>query len=109
MTNFTLFIHLQNLNRPCESIMLDLRFKIKLPDNVQGIISLLPSLTLQGLTIENHRHLTTETQDDFIKVDILNMNFNNTASIKKNQEIGRLTLLPQDNDESIVTSYKTLQ
>ena len=43
--------------------MLDLRFKIKLPDNVQGIISLLPSLILQGLTIENHRRLTTETQD----------------------------------------------
>ena len=40
--------------RPCESIMLDLRFKTKLPGNVQGIISLLPSLILQGLTIENH-------------------------------------------------------
>ena len=106
MTNFTLFIYLQNLNRPCESIILDLQFKIKLPDNVQGVISLLPSLILQGLTIENHRHLTTETQDDFIKLD---QYFINTASIKKNQKIGGLILLPQDNDESFATSYKTLQ
>ena len=86
-----------------------MRFKITLPDNVQGIISLLPSLILQGWTIENHRRLTTETQDEYIKLDILNRNFNNTASIKKNQEIAELILLQQDNNESFLTTYKTSQ
>ena len=32
--------------RPCESIMLNLQLKIKLPDGVQGIIGVLHSLIL---------------------------------------------------------------
>ena len=32
--------------RPCKSILLNLQLKIKLPDGVQGIIRLLPSLIL---------------------------------------------------------------
>ena len=39
--------------RPCESIMLNLKLKIKLPDVVQKTIGLLHSLILQSLTIEN--------------------------------------------------------
>ena len=44
--------------RPCETIMLNLQLKIKLPDNVQGIIGPLPSQILQKLTIENFKRLT---------------------------------------------------
>ena len=58
--------------RPFESIMLDLKLKLNLPDNVQGIIEPLPLLILQQLTTENSRHITAETKDGFIKLDILN-------------------------------------
>ena len=73
--------------------MLNLQLKIKLPDRVQGIIGLLPSLILQSLTIENSKRMTSQTKEELIKLDLLNRNFNNTVSIKKNQEIARLILL----------------
>ena len=78
--------------RSCESIMLNLRLKIKLPDAVQGIIGLLPSLILQKLTIENCKRVTPETQSELIKLDLLNRNFNDTIKMKKNQEIAELIL-----------------
>ena len=88
--------------------MLNLQLKIKLPDGVQGIIGLLPSLTLQSLTIENSKRITSQTKDELIKLDLLNRNFNNTISIKKNQEIAGLILL-HNSDKSLVTRYKFLQ
>ena len=94
--------------RPWESIILNLQLKIKLPDGVQGIIGLLPSLTLQSLTIENSKRITSQTKDELIKLDLLNRNFNNTISIKKNQEIAGLILL-HNSDKSLVTRYKFLQ
>ena len=80
--------------------MLNLQLKIKLPDRVQGIIGLLPSLIIQSLTIENSKRMTSQTKDELIKLDLLNRNFNNTVSIKKNQEIARLILL-HNSDNSI--------
>ena len=68
--------------RPCKSIMLDLQLKIKLLDGVQGIIGLLSSLIPQSLTIENSKHITLQTQDELIKLGLLNRNFNNTIKIK---------------------------
>ena len=75
--------------RPCESVTLNLQLKIKLPDNVQGIIGLLPSLILQKLTIE--------INDELIKLDLLNRDFHDTIKVKKNQEIAGLILLHKDN------------
>ena len=94
--------------RTCESIMLNLQLKIKLPDGVQGIIGLLPSLILQSLTIENSKRITLQTKDKLIKLDLLNRNFSNTISIKKNQEIVGLILL-HSSHKSFVTRYKFLQ
>ena len=94
--------------RPWESIILNLQLKIKLPDGVQGIIGLLPPLTLQSLTIENSKRITSQTKDELIKLDLSNRNFNNTISIKKNQEIAGLILL-HNSDKSLVTRYKFLQ
>ena len=88
--------------------MLNLQLKIKLPDAVQGIIGLLPSLILQKLTIENCKPVTPETQSELIKLDLLNRNFNDTIKIKKNQEIAGLILL-HNSSESFVTRYKFLQ
>ena len=55
--------------RQCVTIMLNLQLKIKLPDGVQEIIGLLPSLILQKLTIENSKRVTPETQSELIKLD----------------------------------------
>ena len=94
--------------RPCKSILLNLQLKIKLPDGVQGIIRLLPSLIIQSITIENSKRITSQTQDEIIKLDLLNRNLNETIKIKKNQEIVGLILF-NNSDESFVTSYKCLQ
>ena len=94
--------------RPCESIMLNLQLKMKLPDGVQGIIGLLPSLILQSLTIENSKRITSQTQDEIIKLDLLNRNFNETIKINKNQEIAGVMLL-NNIDESFVNSSRFLQ
>ena len=51
--------------RPCESIMLNLQLKIKLPDGVQVIIGTLPSLILQSLTTENSKRITLQTQETY--------------------------------------------
>ena len=83
--------------RPCESIMLNLQLKIELPDNVQGIIGYLPSLILQKLTTENFKRLTSETNDELIKLDMLNKDFHDTIKVRKNQEIAWLMLLRKDN------------
>ena len=61
--------------RPCESIMLNLQLKMKLPDGVQAIIGFLPSLILQSLTIANSKRITPQTQDELIKLDLSSRNF----------------------------------
>ena len=94
--------------RPCEGTMLNLQLKIKLPDGIQGIIGLLPSLILQSLTIENSKRITSQTQNEVITLDLLNRNFNDTIETKKNQEIAGLIILNNGN-ESFVTRYKFLQ
>ena len=88
--------------------MLNLRVKIKLPDEVQGIINLLPSFIVQSLTTENCKRITSLTSDELIKLELLNRNFHNTISIRKNQEIAGFILLHNGN-ESPVTRYKILQ
>ena len=83
--------------RRCESIMLILQLKIKLADETKGVVVLLPSLILQKLIIENFKHLTRETQNEVIKLDLLNKRFNDSVKVKKNQEIAGLILLHKDN------------
>ena len=73
--------------RPCESIILNLQLKIKLPDGIQGIIGFLPSLTLQKLSIENFKGITLQTKGEHIKLEFLNRNVHDAIKIKKNQEI----------------------
>ena len=68
--------------------MLSVHLKIKLPNETEGIIGLLPSLILQKLTIENFKRLTRQIQNE-----VINESFKDTIKIKKNQEIAGLILL----------------
>ena len=81
--------------------MLDLQTKINLPDGIEASIGLLPSFVARNLTIENFRPLSNKTKDDFLQLDILNRNFYNTASIKKNQEFAYLILLNDNQQQNI--------
>ena len=77
------YTHLKNSNLDL-TVVLDLQTKINLPDGIEASIGLLPSFVARNLTIENFRPLSNKTKDDFLQLDILNRNFYNTASIKKN-------------------------
>ena len=60
--------------------MLNVHLKIKLPNETEGIIGLLPSLILQKLTIENFKRLTRQIQNEVIKLDLLSESFKRTQS-----------------------------
>ena len=90
---------------PFESEVIDLQLKIKLPNGVQGIISLLPIFE-QSLTLGNRKRITSQTLNEPIKLELLNKNFHCKATIEKNEEIAKLLpLLGRD----FVTCYKYLQ
>ena len=76
-------------------MMLSLKLKIKLPDEVQEIIGLSPSLILQTLTIENSKRITSQTLDEIIKSDLLNRNFNETIKINKESRNGGVNIIKQ--------------
>ena len=90
---------------PFESKVLDLQLKIKLPNGVQGIISLLPVFE-KSLTLENRKRIKSQTWNEPIKLELLNKNFYFKATIEKNEEIAKLILLP---GHDFVNRYKYLQ
>ena len=47
--------------KPCESKLLNLHFKIKLPEGIQGYIGLLPVILEQSLALKNSKPITLET------------------------------------------------
>ena len=79
--------------------------KIKLPNGVQGIISLLPIFE-KSLTLENRKRITSQTWNEPIKLELLNKNFYFKATIEKNEEIAKLILL---SGHDFVNRYKYLQ
>ena len=96
----------QNIElEPFESKVLDLQLRTKLPNGVQGIISLLPIFE-QSLTFENRKRITSQTWNEPIKLELLNENFYCKATIEKNEEIAKLMLLT---GHDFVTRYKYLQ
>ena len=93
--------------KPCESKLLNLHFKIKLPEGIQGYIGLLPAILEQSLALKNSKSITLETWDKTLKIELINKNFHWTTTINKNEEIARLLLLPSCG-EMLVTHYKFL-
>ena len=69
--------------RPCDSKILNLHLKAKLPEGIQGFISLLPIFIEQSLTLENSKPITSQKCNEPIKIELLNRNFHcTTQSIK---------------------------
>ena len=76
--------------------MLNLHLKIKLPNKIEGITGLLPSLILEKLTIENFKHLTRQTQNEVIKLDLLNRSFKRHNQNPEESRNSRVNIITQE-------------
>ena len=94
--------------KPCESKLLHLKTKINLPVGIEASIGLLPTYVARNLTTENFKRFTNNTKDEFITLDLLNRNFYNTVTIRKNQEFAFIILIGETEEDKIVTSYVKL-
>ena len=75
---------------------------------IEANIGLLPTFAARNLTIENFKRFTNNTKDEFITLDLLNRNFYNTVTIRKNQEFAFIILIDDREEDKIVTSYAKL-
>ena len=66
-----------------DSIFLDLKFKLTVPEKLEVHINLLPYLKERCLSIENHAWESNKLKDGIIQLDILNKSSYNTTNIRK--------------------------
>ena len=85
--------------------MLNIRLKTKLPDEIEGMIELLPSFVCRKLSIENSNWISNKRKDDIIQLDILKRHFCNTINTRKNQELANIFLINQKSCDKLVTTY----
>ena len=65
--------------------MFNLRFKVKLPNEIEAMSGLLPSFIFRKLSIENSNWISNKRKYEIIQQDILNRHFCNTINIRKKQ------------------------
>ena len=75
---------------------------------IKASLGLLPTYVARNLTTENFKQFTNNTKDKFITLDLLNRNFYNTVTIRKNQEFAFIILIGETEEDKIVTSYVKL-
>ena len=93
---------------PCESKLLHLKTKINLLVVIEASIGLLRTYVARNLTIENFKRFTNNTKDEFITLDLLNRNFYNTVTTRKNQDFAFIILIGDREEDKIATSYAKL-
>ena len=81
--------------RPCESKILNLHLKVKLPERIQGFISILPIFIEQSLILENSKLITSQMWNEPIKIELLNRNFHCTTTMNENEENSEIILTTQ--------------
>ena len=83
------FYRIYSLNkfvlRPNEIKTINLGLKIKLPDGIQGIITLLPNFTEQSISLQNSKRITSQTCNEFIALTLRNRNFDWSTTLEKNE------------------------
>ena len=77
------------------SIMLELEFKINLPEGLVQTIKLLPCYSRKGLLLENLDWMSKKTKHNTIQVDILKKDFYNIVNVNKNQALLYIFLINQ--------------
>lgn len=93
--------------RFCESKVIDMPIKLKLPHAKNAKTWLLSSLLKDNIDIESNTLIKDSNSNDFIKIEALNRNFNADATIRKNQELAFITLL-NEGKEKYNVSYKII-
>ena len=68
---------------------------------------LLPSMQRENISIESNTLIRDSNTNDFVKMELLNRNFNAKVSIGKNQELAFMTLLNERKEEFNIT-YKII-
>ena len=93
--------------RPNEIKMKNLGLKIKLPERIQGIITLLPNFIEKSISLDNSKRTTSQICNEFITLTLWNRNFHWSTIFEKNEEIARLFLIHRNRDETfLLTRYK---
>lgn len=86
--------------KPRESIMLNLRLKVNLLEQIEGTIGLLPTFVSRKLSMENSSWISNKRKEETIHLDIFNKYFYNATNISKNQELGYIFILNQKSCEN---------
>ena len=82
-TVFVLYAPERIVLRSCEAKVINMQTKIKLPHAINAKIWLLLSLIKEHISIESNTLLKDSNTNDFIKMELLNRNFNADTTIKK--------------------------
>ena len=91
--------------RLTHSQILNLRLKLNLPEKIEAMIGLLPSLVSRKIYMENSDWISNKKKDETIHIDILSKHFYDTIKIKKNQEIAYIFLVNLKSLDKLVTVY----
>ena len=92
-TVFVLYAPERIVLRSCEAKVINRQTKLKLAHAINAKIWLLPSLRKENISIESNTLIKDSNTNDFIKMELLNRNFNADATIKKGLELAFITLL----------------
>ena len=74
---------------------INIRIKLRLPNNLAGACTLLPSLSDNNIKLLNSFHISQNQ----IALAIQNQNMNRTVQLRKKQELGFFTLLNEETEE----------
>ena len=91
--------------RPRDDIYLDLKFNVEMSKELRPWISILPSLKVLGLAIENEDWANNITKNNTIQLHLLNRSFNYTIDICNKQCIAFIFLLGKFNTDIITTKH----
>ena len=94
--------------RKDEATMLNLQFKVNLPEGIEAGIGLLPTLVSNSLRIENFKRLSNKTKDEFIELDLLNQNYHKSVTMRKNQAFAYMILINDNEEDTIITKHMQL-
>ena len=95
--------------KPRDDIYLDLKLDIQTPEITEPWLNLLPSFKSKGMHIENDDSISNKTEDNKIQLHLLNKSFTYTLKVKKRQCFAYIFLLGEKPDDTINTTYHSLQ
>ena len=106
---FVLYLPERIKLQPGEIKSINMKIKLRLPDNLVGACILLPSLSDNNIKLLNSFHISMDevfaSQNQPISLpyvfplEIQNQNMNRTVRLRKKQELGFFTLLNEGTEE----------